>query len=77
MADANSAAVRPEVMGQLNLDLFANGMFRRQLINPLGVTGVEGQWQANPIQNQIALQGMQSNGFQVIPLRGPGADRRF
>ncbi len=55
------------VMGQMNLDLFPNGLFRGQLINPMGVTGVEGQWQANPIQNQIGLQGMQSNGFQVIP----------
>lgn len=57
----------PGVMGQLNLDLFPNSLFRGQLINPMGVTGVEGQWQADPIQNQIALQGLQSNGFQVIP----------
>jgi hypothetical protein len=57
----------PGVMGQLNLDLFPNGMFRGQLLNPAGVTAIEGRWQANPIQNQIALQGAQTNGFQMIP----------
>lgn len=57
----------PGVVGQLQLDVFPNGLFRGQLMSPMGVTGVEGQWQANPIQNQIGLQGMQSNGYQTIP----------
>jgi hypothetical protein len=57
----------PGVMGQLQLELFPNGLFRGQLIGPMGVTAVEGQWQANPLTNQIGLQGMQSNGFQTIP----------
>ena len=57
----------PGVMGQLNIEVFPNGFFRGQLMTPMGATMVEGQWQANPMTNQIGLQGMQSNGFQTIP----------
>jgi hypothetical protein len=57
----------PAVRGQLQIDLFPNGLFRGQLSNLMGVTAVEGHWQANPIQNQIGLQGMQSNGYQTMP----------
>lgn len=55
------------VMGQLRLDLFPNGLFRGQLLTPMGFTAVEGQWQADPFHRQIGLQGGQSNGFQMIP----------
>ncbi|MBC8095911.1 MAG: toll/interleukin-1 receptor domain-containing protein [Akkermansiaceae bacterium] len=55
------------VMGQLQLEVFAHGMFRGTLMTPMGLTTIEGQWQANPAMNQLGFQGMQSNGFQTIP----------
>ena len=55
------------VMGQLNVEISSTGMFRGQLTNPMGITGVEGRWQVNPAINQIGLQGFQSNGFQTAP----------
>ena len=58
---------RPDIMGQLRLELFSNGQFRGQLMSPMGMTSIEGQWQTDPATNQIGLQGMQSNGFQTIP----------
>lgn len=57
----------PGVTGQLKLDLFPNGLFRGQLLTPMGHTAVEGQWQVDPLDQQIGLQGGQSNGFQTIP----------
>jgi hypothetical protein len=57
----------PGVSGQLRLELVPNGMFNGQLMTPMGLTTVQGQWQANPLTNYIALQGMQTNGFQTIP----------
>lgn len=57
----------PGVMGELRLELSPAGMFRGQLMTPMGMTAVEGQWQANPMTNQIGLQGRQSNGFQTMP----------
>jgi hypothetical protein len=57
----------PGVSGQLRLELVSNGMFNGQLMTPMGLTTVQGQWQANPLTNYIALQGMQTNGFQTIP----------
>ena len=60
-------AYMPGVMGQLNIEMFPTGMFRGQLINPMGVTTVEGRWTANLAINQIGLQGYQTNGFQTAP----------
>lgn len=57
----------PGVMGQLQLEVFANATFRGTLMTPMGVTSIEGYWQADPAMNQVGLQGMQSNGFQTIP----------
>ncbi len=57
----------PGMMGQLQVEMFGNGTFRGTLVSPMGVSGVEGQWQANPMLNQIGLHGFQSNGFQTIP----------
>jgi len=57
----------PGVSGQLRVELFANGLFNGQLMTPMGLTTVQGQWQANPVTSQIGLQGMQTNGFQTIP----------
>ena len=57
----------PGVIGQLRLEMAANGLFNGQLMTPMGLTTVQGQWQANPLTNQIGLQGMQTNGFQTIP----------
>lgn len=67
-------------IGQMNLDLFANGLFRGQLINPFGVSGVEGQWLLDPapsvtwpgaVRNDhvrvLSLQGMKSSGYQISP----------
>lgn len=57
----------PGVSGQLRVEMLANGMFNGQLMTPLGLTTVQGQWQANPLTSQIGLQGMQTNGFQTMP----------
>jgi len=57
----------PGVNGQLRVEMLANGMFNGQLMTPLGLTTVQGQWQANPLTSQIGLQGMQTNGFQTMP----------
>jgi TIR domain-containing protein len=57
----------PGVMGQLNVEMFPAGMFRGQLVNPMGIAAVEGQWQVNPAINQIGLKGYQTNGFQTAP----------
>src|ERR1041385_5646872 len=58
---------QPGVMAQLHVELLPQGLFRGQLTNPMGVIAVEGQWQADPLANQIGLQGIQTNGFQTIP----------
>lgn len=55
------------VSGQLNVEMFANGMFNGQLMSPMGMVSVSGQWQVNPLVNQIGLQGMQTNGYQTMP----------
>ena len=57
----------PGVGGQFRVEILPSGLFNGQLMTPMGLTTVQGQWQANPITNQIALQGMQTNGFQTIP----------
>jgi hypothetical protein len=57
----------PGVSGQLRVEILPNGLFNGQLMTPMGLTTVQGQWQANPLTNQIALQGMQTNGFQTMP----------
>lgn len=54
-------------MGQLQIEIFPTGQFRGQLMTPMGAFAVKGQWQANPLMNQISFQGMQNNGFQTIP----------
>lgn len=57
----------PAVEGQMRVEMNTNGLFRGELASPLGMSMVEGQWQANAISKQIALQGRQSNGFHVGP----------
>jgi len=57
----------PGVSGQLRVEILPNGLFNGQLMTPMGLTTVQGQWQANPLTNQIGLQGMQTNGFQTMP----------
>jgi hypothetical protein len=57
----------PGAAGQLQLELFANGYYRGQFITGMGVTTVEGQWQANPFTNQLAFQGWKTYGFQTVP----------
>jgi hypothetical protein len=57
----------PGAMGIMQLQIFPNGMFHGELTAPMGRSVVEGQWQANPFMKQIGLQGMENNGFQVIP----------
>jgi len=56
---------------QMRLELLPNGFFRGNLMTPMGMTTVDGQWMANPMLNpmlnQISLQGRQSNGYQMIP----------
>jgi len=52
---------------QMRLELLPNGFFRGNLMTPMGMTTVDGQWMANPMLNQISLQGSQSNGYQMIP----------
>ena len=58
---------QPAIMSQLQLHVFPNGLFRGQLTNPMGITAVEGQWNANSVLNQIEMQGTQTNGVQTIP----------
>ena len=59
---------QPGLVAQARLQLLPNGLFQGQLIDPMGMTSaLEGQWQANPIMNQIGLQGMQSNGLLTVP----------
>jgi hypothetical protein len=57
----------PGVTGQLNVELLPNGMFNGQVMSPMGWGSVSGQWQANPLTNQIGLQGMQTDGYQTMP----------
>lgn len=57
----------PGTAGQMRLELLPNGFFRGNLMSSMGMTTVEGQWMANPMLNQIGLQGRQSNGYQIIP----------
>ena len=57
----------PGAAGQMRLELLPNGFFRGNLMTPMGMTTVDGQWMANPMLNQIGLQGRQSNGYQIIP----------
>ena len=53
---------------QLNLEMFPNGMFTGQEMMPgAGWASVQGQWQTNPLTNQIGLQGMRTSGFQTMP----------
>jgi hypothetical protein len=57
----------PGAVGQMRLELLPNGFFHGNLMTPMGMTTVDGQWMANPMLNQIGLQGRQSNGCQIIP----------
>ena len=57
----------PGAVGQMQLEILPTGLFRGNLMTPMGQTMVEGQWQSNPLLQQIGLQGRQSNGYQVIP----------
>jgi hypothetical protein len=54
------------VEGSLVLDLAPNGMFQGQLKKPMGMTAIQGQWQATPA-NQIILQGQETDGLQIAP----------
>jgi TIR domain-containing protein len=55
------------VMAQMSVEILSNNLFRGQLMAPLGVSAVDGQWQADSMSNQLALQGQQASGFEVIP----------
>jgi hypothetical protein len=57
----------PGPIGQMHLQLLPDGLFRGQLTSPMGTSSVEGQWQADPTQNQVGLQGVQTDGFNTIP----------
>ena len=52
--------------GQMQLEVFPKTQFRGQLMAPMGMTSVTGTGMPTAAQ-QIALQGRQSNGFQVVP----------
>ncbi len=52
--------------GNLELELAPAGMFQGRLMNPMGMTQIQGQWQVTPM-NQVVLQGQETNGFQVMP----------
>ena len=54
------------MVGQMMLEIVANGVFRGQLPTPMGMTMVEGGWQVSPM-GQLTLQGRQFIGFQVMP----------
>ena len=47
-------------------ETYRNGFFRGQLKKLSGMTTVQAQWQAMPM-NQIMLQGRETNGFQALP----------
>lgn len=53
-------------VANLTLEMAPNGLFRGQLLTPVGVTVVQGQWQITPL-NQLVLQGQETSGFQVLP----------
>lgn len=59
----------PGAQGTMNLDMAPSGTFRGQLMTPIGPSMVEGQWKSDSVspQPQVSLQGMQGNGFQLIP----------
>ena len=57
----------PGMTGQMRVELLPTGLFRGELRSPMGMSVVEGQWQANPFTRQIGLQGRQVCGFQVGP----------
>ena len=52
---------------QLRLEVLPTAQFHGELTSPMGMSTVDGQWQANLFTRQIALQGRQSSGFQVVP----------
>ncbi len=52
---------------QMRQELFPNGTFRGEEITPMGVRVVEGQWQVNPLTQQVGMQGRQTCGFQMGP----------
>ena len=57
----------PFAAAQMQLEMFANGAFRGEVNGPMGASGVDGQWQANPFAKQVALQGRQFTQFQAAP----------
>lgn len=59
----------PGAQGTMNLDMAPSGTFRGQLMTPIGPSMVEGQWRSEALssQPQLTLQGVQGNGFQLIP----------
>jgi len=57
----------PGAVGQMRLQFFPNGTFHGDLATPMGMSAVDGQWEANPFTRQLGLQGRQAAGFQVIP----------
>ena len=54
------------VMGQMTVELFANAMFRGQIVGPGGQSAVQGMWQITQL-NQLVLQGQGTNGFITMP----------
>jgi hypothetical protein len=52
---------------QMRIEVLPTAQFRGELMTPMGTTTVDGNWQANPVTRQIALQGRESSGFQVVP----------
>ena len=53
-------------IGQVTLEMTADGQFRGQIMGPTGVLMVQGGW-VSAAMNQLTMQGQQSNGFQTMP----------
>ena len=53
-------------VARLLLDLYPNGAFNGQLMSPMGMSTVTGQWQVTPM-GQLTMQGQQTMGWTVSP----------
>ncbi len=55
------------IFGQMTLAMLPQGMFRGQIMGPMGMSAIQGQWWATPF-NQLQMQGMESNPLLgVVP----------
>ncbi len=55
------------VIAQVTIELLPNGAFRGQMMSAIKVSNIAGQWQINPMNNQLSLQGQEMMGYQVGP----------